>query len=114
MIRVVLRVWVQSEAVMNQGTTILSPQYGRALGRGAAVISLFCIVAALVLDGGLTVQVTLISIMGYLGGVTAVACRRPQSSPSRFDLMLIAWGFVPLWLAVQFGDRYAWTAMGAI
>ena len=98
---------------MNQGTTILSPQYGRALARGAAVIFLVCIQAALVLDGGLTVQVTLIAIMGYLGGVTAVACRRPQS-PSRFDLMLIAWGFVPLWLIVQFGARYAWTAMGRL
>ena len=98
---------------MNQGTTILSPQYGRALGRGAAVICVVCILAALVLDGGLTVQVTLIAIMGYLGGVTAVACRRPQS-PSRFDLMLIAWGFVPLWLIVQFGARYAWTAMGRL
>lgn len=98
---------------MNQDTTILSPQYGRALGRGAVVISLILILAALVLDGGLTAQVTLIAIMGYLGGVTAVACRRPQS-PSRFDLLLIAWGFVPLWLLVQFGARYAWTAMGRL
>lgn len=91
----------------------LSPKYNRSLGQGMIVVFLFFVVAGLMLDGGLTVQITLIAAFGYLGGVAVMAVRRPQS-PTATDLWLLRWSFVPLWMAVQVGTRCAWFWMGRL
>ena len=74
---------------------------------------LFFVLAGLVLDGGLAVQITLMAVAGYLGGVAVMAARRPQA-PTSADVWLLRWGFVPLWIAAQVGVRYAWSWMGRL
>jgi hypothetical protein len=91
----------------------LSPEYSRSLGHGTVFVLLLIELSGLVLDGGLTAQITLMAVLGYLGGVTVLVVRRPQA-PTATDLWLLRWGFVPLWLAVQVGTRYAWTWMGRL
>ena len=91
----------------------LSPKYNRSLGQGMIMMFLFFVVAGLVLDGGLTTQITLIAVFGYLGGVAVMAVRRPQS-PTTTDVWLLRWGFVPLWIAAQVGARCAWSWMGRL
>ena len=94
-----------------KGNVVLSPEYSRALGHGAVVVLLLFVFTGLLLDGGLTAQITLIAALGYLGGVAVMVVRRPQA-PTAADLWLLRWGFVPLWLVAQVGARYAWSWMG--
>jgi len=96
---------------MNLAATSLTPSYRHAVVVGSVVALTFVVLSALLLDGGLTLQVTFMAILGYLGGLAVMAARRPQA-PSALDLMLVRWGFIPLWIAAQFGARYAWTLMG--
>lgn len=91
----------------------LSPKYSRSLGRGTVVVLLLVVMSGQVLDGGLTAQIALIALLGYLGGVAVLATRRPQT-PTATDLWFIRWGFVPLWLATQIGARWAWTWLGRL
>jgi hypothetical protein len=98
---------------MNLAATSLTPSYRHAVVVGSVVALTFVVLSALLLDGGLTLQVTFMAILGYLGGLAVMAARRPQA-PSALDLMLVRWGFIPLWIASQFGARYAWTLMGRL
>ncbi len=98
---------------MNLAATSLTPSYRHAVVVGSVVALTFVVLSALLLDGGLTFQVTFMAILGYLGGLAVMAARRPQA-PSALDLMLVRWGFIPLWIAAQFGARYAWTLMGRL
>ena len=98
---------------MNLAATSLTPSCRHAVVVGSVVALTFVVLSALLLDGGLTLQVTFMAILGYLGGLAVMAARRPQA-PSALDLMLVRWGFIPLWIAAQFGARYAWTLMGRL
>ena len=98
---------------MNLAATSLTPSYRHAVVVGSVVALTFVVLSALLLDGGLTLQVTFMAILGYLGGLAVMAARRPQA-PSALDLMLVRWGFIPLWIAAQFGARYAWTLLGRL
>ena len=91
----------------------LSPEYKRTLIQGLVLILIIFLLAGLVLDHGLTAQITLMAALGYLGAVTVIAMRRPQT-PTRIDILLIRWGFIPLWFAAQYLVREAWTWMGRL
>jgi len=93
-----------------QGEFALSPQYTAALLRSAIVAALLLGLSALVLDGGLVMQVALMTSLGYLGGVAMIASRRPQA-PTATDLWVVRWGFAPLWLAAQIAVPYCWRLM---
>ncbi len=80
---------------------------------GSVVVLTFLVVSALLLDGGLTLQLTFMAVLGYLGGLAVMAARRPQV-PAAMDLILVRWGFIPLWIVAQFGARYAWPLMGRL
>ena len=80
---------------------------------GSVVVLTFLVVSALLLDGGLTLQLTFMAVLGYLGGLAVMAARRPQV-PTALDLILVRWGFIPLWIVAQFGARYAWSLMGRL
>lgn len=61
----------------------LSPDYRRALGRGTLVVFMLFVFSKLVLDHGLTAQITLMAALGYLG-----RCRshgHPSSADSDGD-----------------------------
>jgi len=91
----------------------LSPEYNRSLRVGAILAVTVSVLACLVLDGGLTAQITLMAVLAYFGGVALMVVRRPQA-PTATDLWLLRWGFLPLWLAVQVSARFAWYWLGRI
>ena len=64
----------------------LSPEYSRSLGRGTLLVFLLIVISGLVLDGGLTAQITLMAVLGYLGGIAVMVVRRPlaRSACTRF------------------------------
>jgi hypothetical protein len=82
----------------------LSPDYSRALGWGVLVIFLILV---FVMWDRLAVQITLMAILAYLGGVAVMVIRRPQT-PTINDLRLLRWGFLPLWLCTQISARLVW------
>ena len=96
-----------------QAEVALSPQYTGALLRGAIVAALLLGLSALVLDGGLAMQVALMTSLGYLGGVVLIASHRPHA-PTATDLWVVRWGFAPLWLAAQVAVPYCWHLMGRL
>ena len=91
----------------------LSPEYSRSLGRGTLLVFLLIVISGLVLDGRLTAQITLMAVLGYLGGIAVMMVRRPLA-PTATDLWLLRWGFVPLWFAAQVGTRYVWAWIGRL
>jgi hypothetical protein len=91
----------------------MTPDYRHALGRGTLVAFMLFVFSKLVLDHGLTAQITLMATLGYLGGAAVMAIRRPLT-PTATDLWLLRWGFAPLWLAAQIGVRQAWSWMGRL
>ena len=80
---------------------------------GSVVVLMFLVVSALLLDGGLTLQLTFMAVLGYLGGLAVMAARRPRV-PAAMDLVLVRREFGPLWIVAQFGARYAWPLMGRL
>ena len=99
--------------VTMQAEVALSPQYTGALLRGGLVAALLLGLSSLVLDGGLAIQVALMTSLGYLGGVAVIASRRRQA-PTATDLWVVRWGFAPLWLAAQVAVPYCWHLMGRL
>ena len=96
-----------------QAEVALSPQYNGALLRGGLVAALLLGLSSLVLNGGLAIQVALMTSLGYVGGVAVIASRRPQA-PTATDLWIVRWGFAPLWLAAQVAVPYCWHLMGRL
>jgi len=80
---------------------------------GSVVVLMFLVVSTLLLDGGLTLQLTFMAVLGYLGGLAVMAARRPQV-PAAMDLVLVRREFGPLRIVAQFGARYAWPLMGRL
>jgi len=80
---------------------------------GSVVVLTFLVVSALLLDGGLTLQLNFMAVLGYLGGLAVMAARRPQV-PAAMDLVLVRREFGPLRIVAQFGARYAWPLMGRL
>jgi hypothetical protein len=96
-----------------RGEVALSPQYTRALLHSAIVAATLLGLSALVLDGGLAIQVALMTLAGYLGGVATIIIRRPQA-PTATDLWVVRWGFAPLWLAAQIAVPFCWRLFGQL
>lgn len=60
----------------------------------------------LLLDGGRTARICAASMLGYWVGVALVMVRR-ANDPSRLDLAVIRWGYVPLFFAAALWASFA-------
>ena len=92
--------------------SVLSPEYRCSLAHGVLVVFLLLILASGFDHDPVTTQITLMAALGYLGGVTVIAIRRPQT-PTETDVWLMRWGFIPLFFAAQIAVRETWTWMWA-
>ncbi len=63
--------------------------------------------SALMLDFGMTARCSLIALLAFWGGTLLVLLRRSRN-PTRIDLWLIRWGYLPLVVAVQVVARSVW------
>ena len=59
----------------------------------------WAILNMLLLDGGEMARLCGITMLGFWAGVALMMARRPLS-PSPFDIKLLRWGFLPLYVLV--------------
>jgi hypothetical protein len=94
-------------------TFTVSPAY-----RAAIIVSLpqqvaTILLTVLMLDGGVLRQVCGMAFLAFWVGVGLIMLRGPLS-PSRVDLFLIRFGFVPLFVAACFLARFIWQIRGVL
>lgn len=69
------------------------------------------ILSAMILDGGVMAQVCGIALVAFWGGVAVLIWRQPQS-PSRVDIGLIRFGYLPLIIISGFLSGFVWHLRG--
>ena len=72
---------------------------------------IIAILALLILDGGYTLNVTVIAIVAYWLAFSIIVFRRPDS-PTRDDIGLIRYGFLLIFFVVLATGPFVWAALG--
>jgi hypothetical protein len=91
----------------------IATSYWRPLLDGLALQLVLLVLSGLLLDGGLTVEISLIAWAAFWCGIVVMLCHRPDR-PTRFDLWVLRWGYLPLMLVVQAVARYVWHWRGLL
>ena len=71
------------------------------------------ILAALMLDGGLTLNAAVIAVVAYWLAFGIVLFRR-ASSPTRLDMLLVRYGFLLVFAFVVMIGPFVWAALGRL
>ena len=85
----------------------VSDSYRRSLWIALALQGAIGALSALMLDFGMMARCSLIALLAFWGGTLMVLLRRPRN-PTRIDLWLIRWGYLPLVITVQVVARSVW------
>jgi hypothetical protein len=85
----------------------ISDRYSLPLRHALIQQALLLVLSALMLDFGTMSQITGIAFLAYWGGAVVMILRRPLC-PSRLDLCLMRWSFLPLLIVVQITARWVW------
>jgi hypothetical protein len=93
--------------------TPIVPVYRAPIRSALLQQSVVLILAALMLDGGLTFNMAVIAIVAYWLAVGVILARRP-GSPTRADILLIRYGFLLVFGVVLVTAPIVWTALGRL
>jgi hypothetical protein len=91
----------------------IATSYWRPLLDGLILQLVLLALSVVLLDSGLTAEINLIAWAAFWGGILVLLCRRPES-PTRFDLWVLRWGYLPLMLVVQVVARWVWHWRGLL
>jgi hypothetical protein len=89
----------------------ISPQYDSAIFEGLAIQIALGVVSRLILDFGQTAQLCGIALVAFWGGAAVLIWRHCQS-PSRADLWLIRFGYLPVIVMTFFLLAWIWHLRG--
>ena len=89
----------------------ISTCYRKPIFEAVMLQTILGILSLMILDGGTTARVCGIALIAFWGGVTVLICRRPQS-PSRMDIQLIRFGYLPLVVLAGFLVHFIWHMRG--
>jgi hypothetical protein len=89
----------------------ISSGYRKPIFEAVALQVLLGLLSLLILDGGTTARICGIALVAFWGGTVILVCRRPQS-PTRTDIGLIRFGYLPLVVAAFFLVHFIWTLRG--
>lgn len=73
----------------------ISPKYDSPIFEAVGLQILLGLLSYLILDGGATAQICGIALVAFWGGAAVLIWRHPQS-PSRIDVELIRFGYLPV------------------
>lgn len=73
----------------------ISPSYRRPVFEAVGLQVLIGFLSLLILDGGTTARICGIALVAFWGGAAVLIWRRPQS-PTRTDIELLRFGYLPL------------------
>lgn len=91
----------------------ISPKYDTPICEAVALQILFGLLAYMILDGGGIAQICGIALVAFWGGAAVLIWRHPQS-PSRADIELIRFGYLPLIILSGFLSGAVWHLRGVL
>src|SRR5437588_3005314 len=89
----------------------ISPRYGKPIFEALALQAVLGLFSLLILDGGTTARICGIALVAFWGGATVLIWRRPQS-PTKTDIELIRFGYLPLAVLAFFLVHFIWKMRG--
>ena len=89
----------------------ISPSYRKAIFEAVTFQVLLGFLSLLILDGGTTARICGIALIAFWGGSAVLIWRRPQA-PSRIDIELIRFGYLPLIIIAYFAVHWIWHMRG--
>lgn len=89
----------------------ISPSYRKPVFEAVALQALLGLLSALILDGGTTARICGIALVAFWGGAVVLIGRRPQS-PTRTDIELLRFGYLPLVVIAFVLVHFIWTVRG--
>ena len=89
----------------------ISPSYRKPVFEAVGLQVLLGFFSLLILDGGTTARVCGIALVAFWVGVAVLIWRRPQS-PTRTDIELVRFGYLPLMVIAFFLVHFIWTLRG--
>ena len=91
----------------------ISPAYRNAVFDALAIQALIAVFSGMILDCGQTARGCGIALLAFWGGAAVLICRRPLS-PTRIDIELIRFGYLPVIALTFFVANYAWHLRGLL
>src|SRR5689334_1079753 len=89
----------------------ISATYRKPIFEAVGLQVLLGLLSMLILDGGTTARICGIALLAFWGGATVLICRRPQS-PTKTDIELIRFGYLPLVVLAFFLVHLIWSVRG--
>jgi len=89
----------------------ISPKYDSAIFEAVALQLILGILSLLILDGGTIARICGIALVAFWGGAVALIWRHPQS-PTRTDIELIRFGYLPVAVLAFFLVQFIWHLRG--
>jgi hypothetical protein len=89
----------------------ISPKYDSPIFEAVAIQIVLGLLSWLILDFGQTAQMCGIALVSFWGGAVVLIWRHPQS-PSKADIKLIRFGYLPLVVLAGFLAHFIWHLRG--
>jgi hypothetical protein len=89
----------------------ISQSYRKPVFEAVVLQALLGLFSLLILDGGTTARICGIALIAFWGGATVLIWRRPQS-PTKADIELIRFGYLPLAVLAFFLVHFIWSVGG--
>jgi hypothetical protein len=91
----------------------ISPKYDSPIFEAVALQIVLGLLALLILDGGGIARICGIALVAFWGAAVVLIWRHPQT-PSRLDIELIRFGYLPLVFTSFFLSRWIWHLKGVL
>lgn len=89
----------------------ISASYRQPIFEAVGLQVLLGLLSLLVLDGGTTARTCGIALIAFWSGAAVLIWRRPQS-PTRADIQLLRFGYLPLTVIAFFLVHFIWQMRG--
>lgn len=89
----------------------ISPKYDKAIFEAVGIQLILGVLSLLILDGGTAARICFIALVAFWGGAVVLVWRRPQS-PTRLDIELIRFGYLPVVVLAFFLVEFIWHLRG--
>ena len=89
----------------------ISPSYRKPVFEAVLLQLILGILSLMILDGGTTARICGIALVAFWGGATVLIWRKPRS-PTKTDIELIRFGYLPLAVLAFFLVHFIWSLRG--
>lgn len=89
----------------------IAQSYRKPIVEAVVLQVILGILSLMILDGGTTARICGIALVAFWGGATILIWRRPQT-PTKTDIALIRFGYLPLAVLAFFLVHFIWSLKG--